>query len=117
MNNDQSSKLEAKENVRRSINRASELKRQLNSYNIESNYYYGHYFYNYFSWYSWIDYYDESDQIDSGSDSSNEIMQDISAWPLDTVYCDEENACTLDLLLNGVCDRACAVAACGPVRT
>lgn len=36
-----------------------------------------------------------------------------SSWPLDTVFCDDAQQCSLTLLLNGVCDRACATASCG----
>lgn len=36
-----------------------------------------------------------------------------AAWPLDEFYCDgQTQQCPLALLLNGVCDRACATASC-----
>eukprot|EP00750_Incisomonas_marina_P004558 INCI13482.11.p1 GENE.INCI13482.11~~INCI13482.11.p1 ORF type:complete len:1246 (-),score=206.27 INCI13482.11:1803-5540(-) len=36
-----------------------------------------------------------------------------AAWPLDEFFCDgEAEQCPLALLLNGVCDRACATASC-----
>ena len=47
------------------------------------------------------------------SKGGDEDELETSSWPLDTVFCDEANQCSLTLLLNGVCDRACATESCG----
>lgn len=50
--------------------------------------------------------------LGSGDKGSDETSYTTAAWPLDTVFCDEEQLCSLELLLNGQCDRACANEAC-----
>jgi len=74
--------------------------------------YYGYYegFYSYYDdfWGPEDDY--EGFERSGGNDDDDALTT--SSWPLDTVYCDEANACSLDMLLNGICDRACATDAC-----